>query len=249
MNARGHGIYEFGPFRLDQAERMLSGAGQVVALSPKALDLLIALVTKAGRVVDKEELMREVWPDTFVEENNLTVNISALRRALGSASSDQDYIQTVPRRGYRFVASVRQAAESALLAPGGTASAETDSEVLVGREPELHILESFLRDAVEGAGRMIFITGEPGIGKTALSNAFLRHVRSRLPVAAICRGRCLEQYGASEPYLPVLDALSNLLSGTAGKLVADVLRSRAPTWCLQFPAVFGSADGARAPLS
>jgi DNA-binding winged helix-turn-helix (wHTH) protein len=121
MNARGYGIYEFGPFRLDQAERMLSGAGQVVALSPKALDLLIALVTKAGRVVDKEELMREVWPDTFVEENNLTVNISALRRAPGSASSDQDYIQTVPRRGYRFVASVRQAAESALLAPGGTA--------------------------------------------------------------------------------------------------------------------------------
>ena len=89
----------------------------------------------------------------------------------------------MPRRGYRFVASVRQAAESALLAPGATASAETDSEVLVGREPELRILESFLRDTVEGAGRMIFITGEPGIGKTTLSNAFLRHVRSRLPVA------------------------------------------------------------------
>ena len=64
---------------------------------------------------------------------------------------------------------------------------------------------------------------------------------SRFPLATLCRGRCLEQYGAGEPYLPVLDGLSNLLSGTAGKLVADVLRSRAPTWCLQFPAFFGSA--------
>jgi DNA-binding winged helix-turn-helix (wHTH) protein len=83
---------------------MLVSEGQAVALSPKALNLLIALVSKAGRVVDKDELMREVWPDTFVEENNLTVNISAIRRALGGAASDQRHIQTVPRRGYRFVA-------------------------------------------------------------------------------------------------------------------------------------------------
>ena len=82
--------------------------GQVIALTPKGLDLLLALVRNAGRVVGKEELMREVWPDTFVEENNLTVNISALRKVLGAGSSDQRYIQTVPRRGYRFAASVRQ---------------------------------------------------------------------------------------------------------------------------------------------
>ena len=176
---------------------MLSGEGQAVALSPKALDLLIALVSKAGHVVDKDDLMREVWPGTFVEENNLTVNISALRKALAGTTSDQDYIQTVPRRGYRFVASVRQAAEW-----GGADVAERDSEVIVGREPELRILDRFLREAAEGAGRMIFITGEPGIGKTALSNAFLRHVGSRFPLATLCRGRCLEQYGAGEPSLP-----------------------------------------------
>ena len=242
MPARGNGIYEFGSFRLDPVERMLLSEGQVVALSPKALDLLIALVSKAGRVVDKDELMREVWPDTFVEENNLTVNISALRKALGRASSDQRYIQTVPRRGYRFVASVRQTAESAPLAPRGTEAAEADSDVLVGREPEVRILEKFLREAVDGAGRMIFITGEPGIGKTALSNAFLRRVRSAFPSATLCRGRCLEQYGAGEPYLPVLDSLSGLLSGPGREFVADVLRSHAPTWCLQFPAFFGSND-------
>jgi DNA-binding winged helix-turn-helix (wHTH) protein len=163
MHAQGCGIYEFGPFRLDPVERMLLGEGEVVALSPKAFDLLFVLVKQAGRVVDKEELMREVWPDTFVEENNLTVNISALRKALGKASSDQRYIQTVPRRGYRFVGSVRQTGESLPLAQGRTEGAEADSDILVGREPELRTLESFLRQAVEGRGRMIFITGEPGI--------------------------------------------------------------------------------------
>src|SRR5580693_10113547 len=101
MPAQANGIYEFGSFRLDPVERMLLSEGQVVALSPKAFDLLFVLVRKAGRVVDKDELMREVWPDTFVEENNLTVNISALRKTLGRTSADQRHIQTVPRRGYR----------------------------------------------------------------------------------------------------------------------------------------------------
>ena len=120
MHAQGYGVYEFGPFRLDPVERMLMGKGQVVALTPKGFDLLLALVRNAGRVVDKEELMREIWPDTFVEENNLTVNISALRKVLGEGASDQRYIQTVPRRGYRFAASVRQSVESGPLAQRGS---------------------------------------------------------------------------------------------------------------------------------
>lgn len=89
MQAQGCGSYEFGPFRLDPAERTLFGQDQAVPLSPKAFDLLFALLRRAGRIVDKEDLMREVWPETFVEENNLTVNISALRKALGKGSSEQ----------------------------------------------------------------------------------------------------------------------------------------------------------------
>jgi DNA-binding winged helix-turn-helix (wHTH) protein/tetratricopeptide (TPR) repeat protein len=221
-------------------ERLLLGQGHVVALTPKGFDLLFALVRNAGRVVNKEQLMAEVWPDTFVEENNLTVTISALRKALGEPRSEQRYIQTVPRRGYRFAASVRRSGESSPPAPYRHPAAEADSEILVGREPELRKLETWLCQAIEGAGRIIFITGEPGIGKTALSNAFFNRARLRFPAARFCRGRCLEQYGAGEPYLPILEALSELLSGTDGEFVADVLRSRAPTWCLQFPAVFGS---------
>ena len=119
MHPQGYGVYEFGPFRLDPEERMLMDKGQAVALTPKGFDLLLALVRNAGHVVGKEELMREIWPDTFVEENNLTVNISALRKLLGEAASDQRYIQTVPRRGYRFAASVRQSVASGPLAQRG----------------------------------------------------------------------------------------------------------------------------------
>ncbi len=149
--------------------------------------------------------------------------------------------------GYRFAASERRSADSLPFTQGSPNSAEVDSDIVVGRAPELRKLETSLTKAVQGFGRMIFITGEPGIGKTALSNAFLRLVRSRYPAAKLSQGRCLEQYGAGEPYLPVLDSLSALLSGSDREFVAGVLRSYAPTWCLQFPSVFAS-DGARERL-
>ncbi len=242
MHAPACFIYEFGPFRLDPAERLLTGDGQSVTLSPKAFDLLFTLVRNAGRMVEKDELMRKVWPDTFVEENNLTVNISALRKALAKAFSDQDYIQTVPRRGYRFAVAVRQTDQEASLRRCPAVGSETDSEFLVGREMELGALEGFLRRAIDGVGRVILITGESGIGKTALSQAFLRRVRSKFSQVALCEGRCLEHYGAGESYLPFLDAISGLLSGPNRELVAGVLRSHAPTWRLRFPAFFGSSD-------
>ena len=235
-------MYEFGPFRLDPTDRVLFREGEVLLLPPKGFDLLLVLVRNAGRIVLKDELMREVWPNTFVEDNNLTVNISALRKILDERSSSQTYIQTVPRRGYRFAARVRHLRESLPVVQHGPRSTELDSEIIVGREPELRRLETFLTKAVQGCGRMIFITGEPGIGKTALSNAFLRLVRSRYPALKLSQGRCLEQYGAGEPYLPILDSLSALLSGPEREFVADVLRSYAPTWCLQFPSVFASDD-------
>jgi DNA-binding winged helix-turn-helix (wHTH) protein/tetratricopeptide (TPR) repeat protein len=99
--------YEFGPYRLDLGQRMLTRAGDKVALTPKATHLLSLLVSNAGALVDKDELLKEVWRDTFVEESNLTQNIFLLRRALGDERPGARYIETVARRGYRFVASVR----------------------------------------------------------------------------------------------------------------------------------------------
>jgi len=98
--------YRFGPFEIDSAERLLRRDGTVIALTPKAVDTLIALVEGAGRLVTKDELMTRLWPATFVEDANLSNQISLLRKALGDDSADPAYIETIPKRGYRFVAAV-----------------------------------------------------------------------------------------------------------------------------------------------
>src|SRR5262245_26877818 len=106
MSQQPRHIYEFGPFRLDVADHLLSRDGEAVPLTPKAFDLLLALIERHGRLLEKEELLKKVWPDTFVEEANLASNISQLRKALGDGENGQRYIETAPKRGYRFVASV-----------------------------------------------------------------------------------------------------------------------------------------------
>jgi len=99
----------FGPFRLDPAKRVLWRGDEVVPLAPRALDLLVALAEQHGDVVPKQTLMDRVWPGTFVEEANLSVNVSALRKALGNQPDGRPYIETLARRGYRLAAPVRAA--------------------------------------------------------------------------------------------------------------------------------------------
>src|SRR4030095_7332838 len=106
MSRQMRHYYKFGPFRLDPAKRDLLRDGEIVPLPPKVLDLLQVLVENNGEIVEKEELMSRVWPDSFVEEGNLSVNIFALRKALGDDGNQHQFIKTVPKRGYRFVASV-----------------------------------------------------------------------------------------------------------------------------------------------
>ena len=104
---RSNLYYEFGPYRLDPNERVLTRAGDTISLTPKAIEILLLLVTNAGQLVEKDALLQQVWPDTFVEESNLSQNIFTLRRALGDERAGPKYIETVVRRGYRFVATVR----------------------------------------------------------------------------------------------------------------------------------------------
>src|SRR5215472_4899202 len=108
MTLKGQTLYEFGSFRLDPANRQLLDEGRAVSLTPKALEILVVLVQNGNRLTTKEELMRRVWPDSFVEEANLTVNISALRKLLREAVDGQQYIQTVPKSGYRFSFPVKE---------------------------------------------------------------------------------------------------------------------------------------------
>jgi DNA-binding winged helix-turn-helix (wHTH) protein/TolB-like protein len=99
---------EFGRFRLKGDERVLWREGELVPLTPKAFDILLVLLENDGRIVHKDDLMKRVWPNTFVEEGNLTQNVSLLRKALGESANDSQFIETVPRRGYRFVAPVKK---------------------------------------------------------------------------------------------------------------------------------------------
>ena len=115
-------FYEFGPFLVDVAERVLSKGEQVIPLTPKAFDTLVVLVRNSGHVVEKDELLKEVWPDTFVEEGVLAVNVAAIRKALSDGDDGPSYVETVPRRGYRFIAEVR--------APGPSLGNEAEAQKL-----------------------------------------------------------------------------------------------------------------------
>ncbi|HEX2271915.1 MAG TPA: winged helix-turn-helix domain-containing protein, partial [Pyrinomonadaceae bacterium] len=107
-NATGNVVYEFGPFQLDPHARRLLRHGELVMLAAPEFELLLLLVRNRGRVVEKSEIMRAVWPDVEVEENNLTVRMSALRRALGETKGYHPYIQTVTGRGYCLITQVKE---------------------------------------------------------------------------------------------------------------------------------------------
>src|SRR5213078_576642 len=101
-------FYEFGPFHIDKVNHVLMRDGETLPLKPKVFDTLLLLVENRGRVLDKDELLSRLWPDTVVEESNLSQNVYLLRKALGDEPGGEAYIETMPKRGYRFVASVNE---------------------------------------------------------------------------------------------------------------------------------------------
>lgn len=127
MSTNSRRFYDFGPFRLDQSERLLLRGEDVVPLTPKAFEMLLVLVESGGRVLTKEELLTRVWPDTIVEEANLSHNIYKLREALADGSKGEKFIETLPRRGYRFLPKVSRASDS-------------DFEILIAERSRAHIL-------------------------------------------------------------------------------------------------------------
>jgi DNA-binding winged helix-turn-helix (wHTH) protein len=176
-------LYEFGPFRLDAAERLLSRDSEAVPLSPKAFDLLLALVERQGRLLEKNELMKLVWPDTFVEEANLSYTISLIRKALGEGAEPQQFIETVPKHGYRFIAEVQRkragdatssapAAYGAELEPVGGAM-PLDSQFYITRPADEHF-----RAAIARRDSIVLIKGARQVGKTSLLARGLQQARA-----------------------------------------------------------------------
>ncbi|MET0623886.1 MAG: alpha/beta fold hydrolase [Pyrinomonadaceae bacterium] len=135
MSERDRRIYVFGRFRLDAGKRLLFAGEEVVGLKPKAFDTLMALVEERGGVLSKEELMRRVWAEQFVEENNLAQNIYAIRRALGDAGDGVKYVETIPKRGYRFIAEVEVL--EGLPPAESTEGVARPAAFAVGRQPPL----------------------------------------------------------------------------------------------------------------
>jgi len=228
---------EFPPFRLDTENQCLWRRGdapddQRVMLTPKAFAVLRYLVEHAGRLVTQDELLEAVWPDTFVQPEVLKYQIADIRGTLGDRARNSLFIETLPRRGYRFLAAVRESGPAEASAP-----ASLDRGRLVGRERELGALRSCLRGTLKGQRQIVFITGEPGIGKTALVDEFQRLAAAVEPTLRIARGQCVEGYGGAEAYYPVLEAVGQLCRGPEGKRVVEILAAQAPTWLVQFPAL------------
>lgn len=214
-----------GPFRLDAANQRLEHNGAAVELSPKAMSVLHLLASNPGRLISKQELLDAIWPDTFVQEGVLKVYIKEIRKALGDDAGEPRYIQTEHRRGYRF------------LVGGDSPAARTAG--LPGRAEALARLHQHFTAAREGSRRIVFLTGEAGIGKTTLVDRFLADLRVA-GEARIGRGQCVEQSGETEAYFPFLGALAGLAGDDES--VAALLRTAAPAWAIQMRQVYGAAD-------
>jgi DNA-binding winged helix-turn-helix (wHTH) protein/predicted ATPase len=245
----------FPPFRLDLINQRLWCDEQAIPLAPKAFALLRYLVEHPGQLVTKEELLNAVWPETHVTDAVLKVCIGELRKAMGDDAKSPHFIETAHRRGYRFIGQIT--GETERQREGETErrrEGETERQrdrfspslclsvspslplpvSLVGREAELARLQGWFEKARRGQRQVVFVTGEPGIGKTSLIEAFLARVADE-PGLMMARGQCLEQYGASEAYLPALEALAQLCRGPDAERLLALLRRHAPLWLQQMP--------------
>lgn len=230
--------WHFGPFEADLQEHRLCRGAEQVPLTRKAFTLLAALLARPGQLVTKAELFDSVWAGTVVTEAALSRAIREVRVALGDDATSPRYIATVHGLGFRFVgtlAAETKAVGGAEAAPAGVAGG------IVGREHELQSMRDACAAARGGARRVVFVSGEAGIGKTALVGSFIASQGG--PAALrVARGHCIEQYGPGEPYLPLLEAFESLSRQTGNAALRELLLRYAPTWLAQLPWLAHDAD-------
>ncbi len=231
---------QFGPFCFDAENAQLWHDQHTVALKPKAFAVLQHLLAHAGQLVTKTELLDAIWADAVVTDGVLKFCIRELRSVLGDDAKAPQFIETVHRRGYRFIAALRFAprvlsAESRVLSPPAAPPR------IVGREAELRRLQHALQKTLQGERQIVFITGEPGIGKTTLVEAFCSSSRVTTQLL-IGVGQCVEQFGAGEAYRPVIEALGRVCRQPDGQQLIPLLHKYAPSWLGQMPALLSEAD-------
>jgi DNA-binding winged helix-turn-helix (wHTH) protein len=228
----------FSCFYLDRSNQRLRRGDEIIKLPPKAFALLCYLVERPQQLIEKRELLRALWGDVHVSDAVLKTHLNQLRRAMQDDVRVPRFIETIPRRGYRFIAPVSVAAVDAeVLQP-----ANVSETVLVGRDRELTLLKASLDGSSNGGRGIVFLTGEAGSGKTSLVNAFLASITSGTHLLT-ARGACVEHCGEAEACLPILEALSRLCRGSQGQHVMELLRRWAPSWLPQMPELKGEALG------
>jgi DNA-binding winged helix-turn-helix (wHTH) protein/tetratricopeptide (TPR) repeat protein len=225
----------FGPFRLEPGNAQLWRGDERVALPPKPFDVLCHLAERPGKLVTKDQLLDAVWPNLHISESSLNVAINALRSALGDDSKAPHYIETVPRRGYRFVAPV--VAEGTEHSPPPWL-ALAQPHLWVGRTGQIAELDDSFQRAAGQRRQLVFVTGEAGIGKTTLVEMFLE--RKFQHGVRILLGRCVEHFGTDEAFLPLIDALQDYCAGSPSLL--QTLRDCAPTWLVQLTGLIGDEE-------
>ena len=234
----------FDRFRFDAANRRLTDASGAIRLNPKAFEVLRVLLERPGELVSKDDLLDAVWRDAHVADGVLKVCITEIRGALGDSATTPRFIETIHRRGYRFIASVRAAAAGSEAAepdhvhalrawPPGDASSADGVRGLVGRDREIAELEERLERALAGERQTVFVSGDAGAGKTTLVEELVARAAERGTALAITGGQCLEHFGAAEAYMPVLEAIGRLVREPGAP--RSLLRRYAPAWFAQLP--------------
>jgi predicted ATPase/DNA-binding winged helix-turn-helix (wHTH) protein len=224
----------FDAFELDEANARLTQNGRALSLPPKAFGVLCALARNPGQLMTKAALLDAVWGHQHVSESVLKTAISELRAALADDPKQPKYVETASRFGYRFIGNVQGTATS-FAAPIEVAP-PTANPALIGRQAALEKLRAAWRRSMAGERQLIWITGEAGVGKTTLIESFVRELGTGVPVY----GRCVEHFGAGEPYLPLLEAMSELCRREPE--LTTMMRAAAPTWLVQMPWLASDAD-------
>jgi DNA-binding winged helix-turn-helix (wHTH) protein/predicted ATPase len=229
----------FDRFSLDLANECLWRGPEALKIRPKAFALLNYLIQHPGQLVTKDELLNAVWPETFVGDAVLKVTVQQVREALEDDPKTPQFIETAHRRGYRFIGRIIDSEQVSRSQDNFYSGAYPVFSDVVGREQPLARLQRWLRRAKRGERQIGFITGEAGIGKTSLIDAFVRTIPIDGSIR-VGRGQCLEQYGTGEAYLPVLEAIGRLCREEPG--VTELLRAHAPLWLLQMPWLLSPSD-------
>lgn len=218
---------QFDSFGLDTSNECLWQNGVQIAIPPKPFAVLRYLVDNPGRLVTHDELLDALWPETFVQPQVLRTYMLDLRKVLGDDAKQPRFIQTVPKRGYCFVAPIADRAERELRTQPGISAPEEKGSTIVNREEELARLKESARLAASGQRQVVFIAGETGIGKSALVDAFCHQAAAR---AMIARGQCVRGFGGNEEYYPVMEALGQLCASPDSEKACAILARLAPAW-------------------